>query len=554
MSWNFNNPETTITHNIWYNEPIVTSRNGVIQLTVLGKTVYPESEYIRQEHLFSAHRRYDGSRPVQGTVRRVPVLLSREECRNALCVALVFALVLWAALRLSRGVGSDAVRAGEHPLRISEYMANNTAYPNADGVFCDWLEIENTSDHAFNVSGYRLTDNFTRAKYAFPVGTVIPAGGQLTVWCVSGRTGGLYAPFSLKKQGGETILLMNSANTVLDRVDTLRSKRNLSFIRLFDGSLTVSDSPSPGWPNDAEGRAAYMASLSDADSPLRLSEIMTGARLYGAPGGAACDWIEVENTGTEPLDISGARLSDKEGEGRYVFPEGTVLAPGGFAVVWCSGDAALGADHAPFRLSRAGETVILTDAKGAVLDRISVPLLDHDMSYARLDGGWAVSDRATPGFANDENGYARWIEAAGWGGADIRITEIASANVSGQRDENGNYSDWIELYNAGSAAVSLEGWYLSDKAEKPSRWKFPAGTVLGPGETLVVWASGGSGNDGTLHAGFSLSVGETVTLTMPIGAAADEAEVIFTQEDHSQIRTGGDWTECDVPTPGRQGG
>jgi hypothetical protein len=336
-------------------------------------------------------------------------------------------------------------------------------------------------------------------------------------------------------------------------VETLRSRRNLSFVRLFDGSLTVSDSPSPGWPNDADGRAAYMASLSDADSPLRISEVMTGARLYGTPDGAVCDWIEVENTGSEPLDVSGVRLSDKEGEGRYVFPEGTVLAPGGFAVVWCSGEPERGPDHAPFRLARAGETVILTDDRSTVLDRISVPLLDHDVSYARLEGGWAVYDRATPGFANNEAGYARWIEAAGWGGTDIRITEIASANVSGQRDDNGNYSDWIELYNAGSASVSLEGWYLSDKAEKPSRWGFPAVTVA-PGETLVVWASGESGNAGALHANFSLSVGETVTLTMPIGAAADQAEVIFTDEDHSQIRTGDGWTECAAPTPGRQGG
>ena len=476
--------------------------------------------------------------------------------KKYILVLLASAVLLAGVLLLSLAVSpsrEDADRSGEHPLRISEYMANNTAYPNADGVICDWIEIENTSDRDFNVSGYRLTDDVTRAKFAFPVGTVIPAGGQLTVWCVPERTGGLYAPFSLKKQGGETILLMNSANTVLDRVETLRSRRNLSFVRLFDGSLTVSDSPSPGWPNDAEGRAAYMASLNASDSPLRISEIMTGARLYGTPDGAACDWIEVENTGSEAMDISGVRLSDKEGEGRYVFPEGTVLSPGAFAVVWCSGEAERGADHAPFRLARAGETVILTDDRSTVLDRISVPLLDHDVSYARLEGGWAVTDRATPGFANNEAGYVRWIEAMGWGGTDLRITEIASANVSGQRDDNGNYSDWIELYNAGSGSVSLEGWYLSDKAEKPSRWRFPAVTVA-PGESLVAWASEGSGNDGTLHTGFALSVGETVTLTMPIGAVADQTEVIFTDEDHSQIRTDEGWIECDSPTPGRQGG
>jgi len=468
-----------------------------------------------------------------------------------LCAAAALALMLLVSLSLSPA-GGDTADWGEHPLRISEYMANNTAYPNGDGVICDWIEIENTSDRDFNVSGYRLSDDVTKAKFAFPMGTVIPAGGRVTVWCVPGRTGGMYAPFSLKKQGGETILLMNSANTVLDRTDTLRSRRNLSFVRLFDGSFTISDTPTPGYPNDPEGRAAYLAASGPADAPLRLSEIMSGARLYAAPDGTPCDWIEVENTSDGALDISGMHLSDKEGEGRYTFPEGTILPPGGFAVAWCSGDGAAGSTCAPFRLTRAGETVILTDANNAVLDRVTVPALEHDLSYGRVSGEWTVTTRATPGFANDEAGCAAWAESMGYGGVDVRITEIAARNVSGQKDADGDHSDWIELFNAGSGAVSLEGWYLSDKTDKPARWRMPA-VSLAPGESLVIWCSGKNRTEGQLHTGFSLSVGETVTLTAPIGLVADEAEVIFTGEDHSQVRTLEGWTECAVPTPGRQG-
>lgn len=62
-------------------------------------------------------------------------------------------------------------------------MSANTAYPNADGRICDWIEIHNTSDKPFNVSGYRLSDDVTQAKYAFPVGTVIPADGYIVVYC-----------------------------------------------------------------------------------------------------------------------------------------------------------------------------------------------------------------------------------------------------------------------------------------------------------------------------------------------------------------------------------
>ena len=74
----------------------------------------------------------------------------------------VFALVLAAALLLSRGAGRDRVQSGEHPLRISEYMSANVAYPNADGRVCDWIEIHNTSDKPFNISGYRLSDDVTQ--------------------------------------------------------------------------------------------------------------------------------------------------------------------------------------------------------------------------------------------------------------------------------------------------------------------------------------------------------------------------------------------------------
>ena len=108
--------------------------------------------------------------------------------------AALLAVLLPVTLRMSGGVGSDRVAMGEHPLRISEYMSSNTAYPNADGVICDWVEIENTSDRDFNVSGYRLSDDVTQARYAFPVGTVIPADGRSGVGSATDHTGPLNAP------------------------------------------------------------------------------------------------------------------------------------------------------------------------------------------------------------------------------------------------------------------------------------------------------------------------------------------------------------------------
>jgi hypothetical protein len=57
-------------------------------------------------------------------------------------------------------------------------------------------------------------------------------------------------------------------------------------------------------------------------------------------------------------------------------------------------------------------------------------------------------------------------------------------------DEDGDSSDWIEIYNPTSEAVHLGGWYLTDNADNLDQWQFPAGVVLNPGQFLVVFASG----------------------------------------------------------------
>jgi hypothetical protein len=71
----------------------------------------------------------------------------------------------------------------------------------------------------------------------------------------------------------------------------------------------------------------------------------------------------------------------------------------------------------------------------------------------------------------------------------IVINEIMSSNISTISDEDGDYPDWIELYNHGEEPVDLSGWGLSDDLENPMRWIFPK-VVMQPGDFLLVWVSG----------------------------------------------------------------
>lgn len=85
------------------------------------------------------------------------------------------------------------------------------------------------------------------------------------------------------------------------------------------------------------------------------------------------------------------------------------------------------------------------------------------------------------------------------------INEFVASNRTGLTDEDGDYSDWVEIYNPGPAPVNLSGWALSDDPNHPQKWTFPDITLRSQ-EYLVVFASGKNRQQGAaLHANFQLS-------------------------------------------------
>jgi len=95
------------------------------------------------------------------------------------------------------------------------------------------------------------------------------------------------------------------------------------------------------------------------------------------------------------------------------------------------------------------------------------------------------------------------------------ISEFVASNDSSLIDDNGNSTDWIEIYNSGSQAINLLGYRLTDSPSNSSKFVFD-GVHLGAGEFLVVFAGEDEnpsfGSD--IYTGFSLSAGgEYLALT-----------------------------------------
>ncbi len=102
---------------------------------------------------------------------------------------------------------------------------------------------------------------------------------------------------------------------------------------------------------------------------------------------------------------------------------------------------------------------------------------------------------------------------------DLTISEFMSGNSNTLDDQDGDASDWVEIYNASPSAVDLSGWHLTDDADDLAQWTFP-GVSLPAGGYLVVFASGKdralAGSE--LHTNFRLeAAGEYLALVRPDG-------------------------------------
>ncbi len=344
---------------------------------------------------------------------------------------------------------------------LNEVLARNQrAVVSPWGNYADYIELFNPTATNFALAGMALGKSLAPGdRWNFPVGTTVPAGGYIVVWCDGSRaastssTGPLNAGFDLPGETG-VLYLFNSAGQVVDSVEYGFQVEDLPIGR-FAGQWRLLAQPTPGITNAAPAALGAVTNLC-------INEWLA------APA-SGDDWFELYNRSELPVELSGLYLTDDPstaGIAKSPVPPLSFIGGRKWVLFVADGNPAAGADHVDFKLDANGETIRIYQWRTNLIDAVDFGLQQSGVSQGRLpDGAHTIvsfPQTATPGSAN----Y-------------LPLTEVVINEVLTHTDPP--LEDAIELYNPSSVAVNIGGWYLSDSAGDPKRYRIPDGTIIPPG-------------------------------------------------------------------------
>ena len=138
----------------------------------------------------------------------------------------------------------------------------------------------------------------------------------------------------------------------------------------------------------------------------------------------------------------------------------------------------------------------------------------------------------------------------------IVINEFSASNFDSHQDNYGEYEDWIELYNTSNSDVDLNGWYLTDKPNNPTKWQFPSSFIVSANSVAIIYCSGlDEINGGVAHSNFKITqtkFNEVFVLSDASGSVVDSISVVPAQKSHSRgrdINGGSTWSLFTTATP-----
>ncbi len=385
----------------------------------------------------------------------------------------------------------------------------------------EWIELYNSTDATIDVGGWTITDNNgTGATFTIPSGTTIAAGTYLTIAVNSGGFNTLYGfdadvygSIPALNNGGDTLILKDQSGNEVDAVaweggassgvptgwgstsnpfaytgNTIVRKEPITDTNTFEdwGYATGNGNP------QTQGGV----------TPPPTAKVIFSEIFYDTPGNEMEEeWLELYNTGSTAVDLSGWKITDNNGTGyTYTIPNGVTMrghsymtiarAASGFTVLY-GYDADLYA-NLPY-LNNGGDTLILFDAAGNEVDAVAW----EGGASAGTPDGWGSTSKPWAYEGNtvvrknvnvDTDTHNDWGYANDGGEPQTQVTpgNILFSEVFYDTPGDENKEEWFELYNNSTFEVNVGGWTIVDNNGTGFTFTIPAGTTIQPGTFLTI--------------------------------------------------------------------
>ena len=379
-------------------------------------------------------------------------------------------MMVSASLLLSPAAQVQAAVAPENTILINEIESSD-----ADGGN-DWIEIINIGETDVDISGWFVTDDKDLERVTEGTAWAIAEGNVLKAGSVLVLEDGVHFDFGLGK--ADTVNLYNANQELLDTY-TWSGHAQGTYSRVPGSTEFVDQTPTKGALNVISSDDGTNDDGTNDDTTSFASALVIN-EINSSPD----DWVELMNTAHIDLDISGFEIRDNSDDHRWKFPEGTTLTAGSLLLVNANtmgqayDDQTDSYVNGEFRQAigiGSGDSIRLYDASGILLD--SCTWTEH----ASYNGSESAASLGR--YPDGTGSFVLMPETAGainqWYAPSIVINEVES---------NGDNTDWVEIYNAGTTAVDLSGWYLFDNdpvGHASDITHVAEGTILDPGSYFV---------------------------------------------------------------------
>jgi hypothetical protein len=418
----------------------------------------------------------------------------------------------WALTQPTFGAANRSAPTGDpRALRINEWLALG------DGLQADdFIELYNPQSLPVALGGLYLSDEPTGwpDRHSIAALSFTPGLGYQRFLADGDKSAGAdHLDFNLSGDQG-MIALSAPDLAVIDCVAYTPQSPGVSQGRSPNGSATLSffSTPTPGAPNPLVVTTPIGGALVINEvlaQNASLGEIITGTNVVTP------DWIELYNGSSNPTNLSGLSLTDNSTQPRkFVFAEGTILAPAGFLRIVCDTDSTSTNPlvNTNFNIRASGGAVYLFDSPtygGSLLNSVTYGIQIADFSIGRVpdgSGDWTLT-LPTPGGAN--------LAATLGNPANLKVNEWLADSPMGE-------DDWFELYNPDPQPVALGQLALTDDLSSPLRHRIAGLSFIGAGTNAWQrFVADGNTGAGAHHVGFSLNAeGEDIGLSFTNGEAA----------------------------------